>query len=238
MFSSDLAHRHRRGAEVLGHRFAAIPDQAGITDATLHRLRHSVATFLVARGQVLQAPARLGHADAATTLREYAYALPLTDQSVADAIDQHLGTRWSRTPHRTGDCHHHPRQMRALPDSAVSATAVGTNVGPRPTRRTRDDGGDADADEGEDQRQLREPGDRDARACAAGERAAGVDDVPPCQTACPYSPSDFKGGEVHRFSLYHLLRVDDPSGLLPIDLTEITENSDAVQIAQAAEYAS
>ena len=45
MFSSDLAHRHRLGAEVLGHRFGAIRDQAGVTDATLHRLRHSVATF-------------------------------------------------------------------------------------------------------------------------------------------------------------------------------------------------
>ncbi len=92
LFSSDLAHRHRLGAEVLGHRFAAIRDQAGVTDATGHRLCHSVATFLVARGQVLQAPARLGRADAATTLREYAYALPLSDRSIADAIDHHLGT--------------------------------------------------------------------------------------------------------------------------------------------------
>lgn len=63
---------------------------ADVPEATLHRLRHSVATFLVARGQVLQAQARLGHADAATTLREYAYALPLTDGAVADDLDQHL----------------------------------------------------------------------------------------------------------------------------------------------------
>lgn len=34
--------------------------------------------------------ARLGHADAAITLREYAYALPLTDGETADAIDAHL----------------------------------------------------------------------------------------------------------------------------------------------------
>ena len=40
--------------------------------------------------------------------------------------------------------------------------------------------------------------------------------------AFPYSPSDFKGGEVYRFSLYHLLRVDDPSAPFPIDLIEIT----------------
>jgi integrase len=55
-----------------------------------NRLRHNVATFLVARGEILQAQARLGHRDAATTLREYAYALPLTDGRAADAINDHL----------------------------------------------------------------------------------------------------------------------------------------------------
>lgn len=60
------------------------------TMRSLHRLRHSVATFLVGQGKILQAQARLGHADAATTLREYAYALPLTDQAVAQAINDHL----------------------------------------------------------------------------------------------------------------------------------------------------
>ena len=90
LFSADLDHRHRLGAETLGHRFARLRDEAGVPGATLHRLRHSVATFLVARGQVLQAQARLGHADAATTLREYAYALPLTDQAVAEQIDRRL----------------------------------------------------------------------------------------------------------------------------------------------------
>ena len=90
LFSSDAAHRRRLRAEVLGHRFADLRTAAGVPGATLHRLRHSVASFLVARGQILQAQARLGHADAATTLREYAYALPLTDQSVALAIERHL----------------------------------------------------------------------------------------------------------------------------------------------------
>jgi integrase len=66
------------------------PSPRNVRDATLHRLRHNVATFLVSRGEILQAQARLGHADAATTLREYAYALPLTDQNAADAIDHHL----------------------------------------------------------------------------------------------------------------------------------------------------
>lgn len=90
LFSSDLAHRRVLGSEVLGHRFADLRNRAGVPEATLHRLRHSVATFLGARGEILQAQARLGHADAATTLREYAYALPLTDQDVADSLDAYL----------------------------------------------------------------------------------------------------------------------------------------------------
>jgi len=75
---------------VLAHRFGRIRERAGVPGASLHRLRHSVATFLVVRGDILQAQARLGHRDAATTLREYAYALPLTDGDVADAINDHL----------------------------------------------------------------------------------------------------------------------------------------------------
>jgi integrase len=90
VFAADLAHQQRVGSEVLGRRFAVLRDTAGVPAATLHRLRHSVATYLVARGQVLQAQARLGHADADTTLREYAHAVPLTDSTVADALDHHL----------------------------------------------------------------------------------------------------------------------------------------------------
>lgn len=90
VFSPDPLHRRPLTAGALGHRFELLRDEAGIPQATLHRLRHSVATFLVGRGQILAAQARLGHADAATTLREYAYALPLTDGHVADALDSHL----------------------------------------------------------------------------------------------------------------------------------------------------
>ena len=39
--------------------------------------------------------------------------------------------------------------------------------------------------------------------------------------AFPYSPSDFKAGEVYTFNLYHLLEVDDPNELFPITLTEV-----------------
>ena len=92
VFTSDSAHHERLTVGALGHRFARLRDAAGVPGASLHRLRHNVATFLVARGEILQAQARLGHADAATTLREYAYALPCNDMDVADAIDRHLTT--------------------------------------------------------------------------------------------------------------------------------------------------
>lgn len=35
--------------------------------------------------------------------------------------------------------------------------------------------------------------------------------------AFPYSPSDFKAGEVYSFSVYHLLQVDDPAAPFPIE---------------------
>lgn len=90
MFSGHRDHQRPITPSALGHRFARLRTAAGVPDATLHRLRHNVATFLVGRGEILQAQARLGHRDAATTLREYSYALPGTDTDIADAIDHHL----------------------------------------------------------------------------------------------------------------------------------------------------
>jgi len=34
--------------------------------------------------------------------------------------------------------------------------------------------------------------------------------------AFPYSPSDFQGGEVYEFSVYHLLHTADPASLFPV----------------------
>ena len=107
LFAREELHQQRLSSSTLNHRFSRLRDQAGTPGATLHRLRHSVATFLVARGQILQAQARLGHRDAATTLREYSYALPLTDRNIADAIDAHLDqpvtTDAARRPHDAND---------------------------------------------------------------------------------------------------------------------------------------
>ncbi len=84
------------GAEVLGHPFAHVAATAGVS-VTLHQLRHAVATLPVSlpvsQGQVLAAQQRLGHADAAITLRVYCHALPGTDQAAADTIDAHLQPR-------------------------------------------------------------------------------------------------------------------------------------------------
>jgi integrase len=98
VFTPDADHQRRLTTDALGHRFEKLRNAAGVPGASLHRLRHNVATFLVARGEILQAQARLGHADASTTLREYAYALPLTDQNVADALDRHLDDLSAGTP--------------------------------------------------------------------------------------------------------------------------------------------
>lgn len=39
--------------------------------------------------------------------------------------------------------------------------------------------------------------------------------------AFPFSPSDLHAGQVYRFSIYHLLQVDDPCELFPIDYIEV-----------------
>ncbi len=39
--------------------------------------------------------------------------------------------------------------------------------------------------------------------------------------AFPFSPSDFKVGEVYEFSLYHLMEVDDPSEFFPIEIKQL-----------------
>lgn len=75
----------------LGQRFAKLAELAGLPEASLQRLRHTVGTYLVAEGKVMQASKRLRHRDVATTYREYRYAAPTDDQEVADRIAQLYG---------------------------------------------------------------------------------------------------------------------------------------------------
>jgi len=90
IFSRDIDHQRRLTTSGMGHWFAELCIEAGLPGVSLHRLRHTVATFLVSRGELLRAQQRLGHRDASTTLRNYAHALPLEDQGVADDIDTML----------------------------------------------------------------------------------------------------------------------------------------------------
>jgi hypothetical protein len=39
--------------------------------------------------------------------------------------------------------------------------------------------------------------------------------------AFPFSPSDFEGGPVYEFTIYHVMEVDDPDALFPIDIRKV-----------------
>ena len=88
LFSAEPGHQVRLTTSCLGHWFGALAHEANHPDVTLHRLRHSAATNLVSRGDILHAQCRLGHADAATTLRVYSHAMPLTDADAAAVLEK------------------------------------------------------------------------------------------------------------------------------------------------------
>jgi integrase len=88
LFSADADHAVRLTTSGLGHWFTDLTRDTGYPDVTLHRLRHTVATTLVSRGDILQAQYRLGHRDASTTLRIYSHALPLRDAAAAATLER------------------------------------------------------------------------------------------------------------------------------------------------------
>ena len=87
MFSAHPDHDRRALTSMLGQWFTRFVRRHGHDGVCLHRLRHTVATVLVADGHLLQAQQRLGHAEASTTLRQYCHALPLHDLDTADHLD-------------------------------------------------------------------------------------------------------------------------------------------------------
>ncbi len=110
--------------------------------ACLHRLRHTVATVLVADGKLLQAQRRLGHAEASTTLRQYCHALPLHDQDVADQLNACSNTRHRRR-RRNGTAAGRPSAVEDVCPHLSIATASGSGDtasrarrSPRPRRRS------------------------------------------------------------------------------------------------------
>jgi integrase len=93
LFSVDPTRATYLNADVLSHRFRRLGRAAGIERASLHRLRHTVATVLAGEGKVLNAQARLGHRDPSTTLRHYAHAISLEDLQIADHLDDLLNMK-------------------------------------------------------------------------------------------------------------------------------------------------
>lgn len=55
LFSGRIDHTSRLTTSCAGHWFADLATRSGHPDVTLHRLRHTVATVLVERGEILQA---------------------------------------------------------------------------------------------------------------------------------------------------------------------------------------
>ena len=121
--SRDPLHWTRLTTGAPGHWFTAFTEAAGYPDVTWHRLRHSVATALVSRGDILGAQQRLGHADAHTTLRIYSHAQPLTDTRAAALLD-HL---YDINPTHTGGNRVLGAPTDPEPDTPTAAlTAIGS----------------------------------------------------------------------------------------------------------------
>ncbi|MHB8594546.1 MAG: tyrosine-type recombinase/integrase [Acidimicrobiales bacterium] len=132
LFSSEPTHQTRLTAGAAGHWFHDLCIAAEVPRGSLHRLRHSVATFLVGRGELLRAQQRLGHRDPSTTLRNYAHALPLEDEDVADDLDELLLLDGS--PPRSDE----PRPIaQAAGLAALPQGPVGVEVRNRPGRHSR-----------------------------------------------------------------------------------------------------
>lgn len=114
----------------LGHWFQTFVRHHHHPDVCLHRLRHTVATVLVADGQLLQAPQRLGHAEASTTLRQYCHALPLHDQDVADQLSNLLDNAYGSDAsepvscplRRSGTKHSLSKPMSGRPEAVVACS--------------------------------------------------------------------------------------------------------------------
>lgn len=72
----------------LAYRFAHVNALAGRGDATLHGVRHTVATSLARAGKLVQAQKRLRHSTMDTTARYYVDPTGLDDEAVADELER------------------------------------------------------------------------------------------------------------------------------------------------------
>ena len=77
--------------DTISDRFANFIRKHDLPKVTLHSLRHSNATLLIAEGvDVKTVSQRLGHADVSTTLNIYTHALQSRDKEAAERLEQAL----------------------------------------------------------------------------------------------------------------------------------------------------
>ena len=80
--------------DAMSSRWESVCKQAGVQGVRLHDLRHFQATMLLAGGVPLKnVSARIGHANASTTLNIYAHALESHDEGAADLIGNLLAVQ-------------------------------------------------------------------------------------------------------------------------------------------------
>jgi hypothetical protein len=82
-----------------------------------HDLDHSHATLLLANNvDAVAVASRLGHSDAATTLREYAHALRKRDEASAQVMQQLFDVRQSNAPDMERLTTLHPKVTANMPE--------------------------------------------------------------------------------------------------------------------------
>ena len=65
--------------------------RSGLPDISVHSLRHTNATLLIAGGTAVTTVAkRLGHANASTTTKIYAHAIRSADEAAAETLENLL----------------------------------------------------------------------------------------------------------------------------------------------------
>jgi integrase len=77
--------------EYVSHAFAEARQRAGVPTATLHQLRHTAATMLLAEGVPMAVISEwLGHSSIGVTAKHYAAVVPALHRAAADAMDRAL----------------------------------------------------------------------------------------------------------------------------------------------------
>lgn len=91
LFVGERKHRLLHKTYIVSKVFHPLIRKAGLRRSTVHRLRHTAATNLLADGVPVQVVARrLGHADPTVTLKVYSHVLPTMQREAARKLDKFL----------------------------------------------------------------------------------------------------------------------------------------------------